>query len=87
MQLEPLFGKVVVKPLDAVKKTSSGLILPDCAQAGVCEAKVLWAAEGINIKVGSTVLYCKAAGLRYECSELSVVILKSADVLALVYNE
>ncbi len=42
-------------------------------------------AEGVN--VGSKVLYSKSAGLSYKLSELNVVTLESADVLALVYNE
>ncbi|XXN13637.1 MAG: hypothetical protein AAI902_00120 [Candidatus Hodgkinia cicadicola] len=87
MKLKPLIDRVIVKPLEPVKRTSSGLILPDSVQSNVCEAEVLWVAEGLNIDVGSKVLYSKSAGLSYKLSELSVVILKSADVLALVYNE
>ncbi|AUG34095.1 10 kDa chaperonin [Candidatus Hodgkinia cicadicola] len=87
MKLKPLLDRVIVKPLEPIKRTSSGLILPDSAQANVCEAEVLWIAEGVNINVGSKVLYSKSAGLSYKLSELNVVILKSADVLALVYNE
>ncbi|AUG91430.1 10 kDa chaperonin [Candidatus Hodgkinia cicadicola] len=87
MKLKPLLDRVIVKPLESTKRTPSGLILPDFAQANVCEAEVLWVAEGLNIGVGSKVLYSKSAGLSYKLSELSVVILKSADVLALVYDE
>ncbi|XXM93329.1 MAG: hypothetical protein AAI946_00100 [Candidatus Hodgkinia cicadicola] len=87
MQLKPLFNRVVVKPLEVTETTPSGLILASSAQAEVCEAEVLWAADGLNINAGDKVLYAKSAGLRYERADLSVVILKSTDVLAVVYNE
>ncbi|ATY93458.1 10 kDa chaperonin [Candidatus Hodgkinia cicadicola] len=87
MKLKPLFNRVVVRPLEATKKTPSGLILPDCAQTNIVEARVLWAADGLNISANDRILYIKSAGLEYECAGLSVVILKSTDVLALVYNE
>ncbi|AUG91326.1 10 kDa chaperonin [Candidatus Hodgkinia cicadicola] len=87
MKLKPLLDRVIVKPRESTKRTPSGLILPDSAQANVCEAEVLWVAEGLDTDVGSKVLYSKSAGLSCGLSELSVVILKSADVLALVYNE
>ncbi|ATW06066.1 10 kDa chaperonin [Candidatus Hodgkinia cicadicola] len=87
MKLKPLLDRVIVKPLEPIKRTPSGLILPESVQANVCEAEVLWTAEGVDIDVGSKVLYSKSAGLSFKLSELNVVILKSADVLALVYNE
>ncbi|AUG34209.1 10 kDa chaperonin [Candidatus Hodgkinia cicadicola] len=87
MNLKPLLDRVMLKPLEPIKRTSSGLVLPDSAQASVCEAEVLWMAEGVNINAGSKALPSKSAGLSYKLSELNVVILKSADVLALVYNE
>ncbi|AUI38887.1 10 kDa chaperonin [Candidatus Hodgkinia cicadicola] len=81
MSLKPLLGRLILEPLEPIKGASSGLPV----QANVCEAEVLWVAEGVN--VGSKVLYSKSAGLSYKLSELNVVTLESADVLALVYNE
>ncbi|XXN13800.1 MAG: co-chaperone GroES [Candidatus Hodgkinia cicadicola] len=87
MQLKPLFNRIVVKPLEPVKKTLGGLILPDSAQDGVCEAEVLWVADGVNIQAGDKILYASGTGLHYNSSNVNVVILKSVDVLAVVYNE
>ncbi|AUG34072.1 10 kDa chaperonin [Candidatus Hodgkinia cicadicola] len=83
MKLEPLLDRVIVKPLEPIKTTSSGLMSPGSAQANVCGAEVLWAAGGVSKSVGSR--GSKSAGLSCELSD--VVILKSADVSALVYNE
>ncbi len=41
----------------------------------------------MNTSAGSKVLCSESAGLSRELSELSVAVLKTADALALVYNE
>ncbi|XXM93656.1 hypothetical protein AAHH87_00115 [Candidatus Hodgkinia cicadicola] len=87
MYLKPLPGKLVAKPLEAVRKTSKGLIIPDLSQASVGEAVVMWTAGNAEVGEGDRVLYLKSTGLNYRLLDLEVVVLKSADVLAVVCDE
>ncbi|ATW05988.1 10 kDa chaperonin [Candidatus Hodgkinia cicadicola] len=87
MKLKPLLDRVIVKPLEPIKRTPSGLVLPSFVQANVCEAEVLRAAECLNIGFDSKALCSESAGLSCKLSEVNVVVLKSAGVLALVCNE
>ncbi|WGS83362.1 MAG: hypothetical protein P3M74_00100 [Candidatus Hodgkinia cicadicola] len=87
MYLKPLPGKLVAKPLQAVRKTSKGLIIPDLLQAPVAEAIVMWTAGNTEVSEGDRVLYLKSTGLSYRLLDLEVVVLKSVDVLAVVCDE
>ncbi|WGS83565.1 MAG: hypothetical protein P3M75_00065 [Candidatus Hodgkinia cicadicola] len=87
MYLKPLPSKLVAKPLQAVRKTSKGLIIPYSSQAPVAEAVVVWAADNAEVSEGDRVLYLKSMGLSYRLLDLEVVVLKSVDVLAVVCDE
>ncbi|AUG62920.1 10 kDa chaperonin [Candidatus Hodgkinia cicadicola] len=70
MKLEPLLDRVIAKPFEPVKRTSSALILSDSAQANVCEAEVLWVDEGVNVDSrGAVFCICgpELRALRVKC--------------------
>ncbi|XXM90151.1 co-chaperone GroES family protein [Candidatus Hodgkinia cicadicola] len=78
---------MIAKPLETANRTVGGLILPESTQANVGEAKVLWVENNSSVKTGNTILYVKSAGLRYIRAGLNFVILRSVDILAVVYDE
>ena len=93
-KLAPLADRVVVRPLEKDEITKSGLVLPDTAKERPQEGKVISAGPGrvledgkrlaMEVKVGQTVLYAKYAGTEFKIDEEELLILREADVLAIV---
>lgn len=93
-KLAPLADRVVVKPLEKEEVTKSGLVLPDTAKERPQEGKVLAVGPGrvlddgnrlaMEVKVGQTVLYAKYAGTEFKLDDDELLILREADVLAIV---
>jgi chaperonin GroES len=92
--IKPLFGNVLVKPLEAETKTASGIILPDTAkkesQAGVVMAvgpgDVTPKGEKIpmTIKVGQKVMFKKWGGNEIKVGNEEWTIIEQKDILAIV---
>lgn len=93
MTIKPLFDKVVIKAIETNEKTASGIVLPGTAKEKPQLAQVLAVGPGGNIdgnevkmqvKVGDTVLYSKYAGSEFKVDGEEVVIVRQADILAIV---
>jgi chaperonin GroES len=93
-KLAPLADRVVVKPLEREEVTKSGLVLPDTAKERPQEGTVVAAGPGrvledgnrlaMELKVGQKVLYAKYAGTEFKIDDDELLILREADVLAIV---
>lgn len=93
MAIKPLFDKVVIKAIEQDEKTASGIVLPGAAKEKPQLAKVLAVGPGGNVdgvdvkmqvKVGDTVLYSKYAGSEFKIDGEEVVIVRQADIFAIV---
>ena len=93
MAIKPLFDKVVIKAIETDEKTASGIVLPGAAKEKPQLAKVLAVGPGGNVdgvdvkmqvKVGDTVLFSKYAGSEFKIDGEEVVIVRQADILAIV---
>ena len=93
MAIKPLFDKVVIKAIEQDVKTASGIVLPGAAKEKPQLAKVLAVGPGGNVdgvdvkmqvKVGDTVLFSKYAGSEFKIDGEEVVIVRQADILAIV---
>lgn len=93
MAIKPLFDKVVIKAIETNEKTASGIVLPGAAKEKPQLAKVLAVGPGGNVdgvdvkmqvKVGDTVLYSKYAGSEFKIDGEEVVIVRQADILAIL---
>ncbi len=93
MAIKPLFDKVVIKAIEQDEKTASGIVLPGAAKEKPQLAKVLAVGPGGNVdgvdvkmqvKVGDTVLFSKYAGSEFKIDGEEVVIVRQADILAIV---
>ena len=91
--IKPLFDKVVIKAIEIDEKTASGIVLPGAAKEKPQLAKVLAVGPGGNVdgvevkmqvKVGDTVLFSKYAGSEFKIDGEEVVIVRQADILAIV---
>jgi len=94
MKLRPLSDRIVVKPIAHEAKTASGIILPESAREKPQEGEVIAVGPGarndkgehmaLDIKVGDIVLYAKYAGIEVKFDDEKYLILREADILAVV---
>ena len=93
MKIKPIFDRVVLLPKEAENETKSGIILPTVAQNASQEGEVIAVGDGktfdgkevgMKVKVGDKVLYSKYAGSEIEIDEKKYVVLRQADILAIL---
>ena len=93
MQVKPLFDKVVIKAIEANETTASGIVLPGAAQEKPQLAEVVAVGPGgtvdgkevvMQVKPGDKVLYSKYAGSEFKIDGDDFVIVRQADILAIV---
>jgi chaperonin GroES len=93
-KLTPLGDRVVVRPKQKEEVTKSGIVLPDTAKEKPQEGEVIAVGPGrvldngnrlqMELKVGQSVLYAKYAGTEFKLEDEEYLILREADVLAVV---
>ena len=93
MQVKPLFDKVVIKAIDSSDTTESVIVLSAAAQEKPQLAEVIAVGPGgmvdgkevvMQVKPGDKVLYSKYAGSEFKIDGAEVVIVRQADILAVV---
>ena len=93
MKLVPLGDKVVVKQLEALETTKSGIVLTGNDKEKPQEAEVVAVGPGgiidgkevkMEVKVGQKVMYSKYAGTEVKLDGTEYIILKQSDILAIV---
>ena len=93
MKIRPLLDKVVLKPIEAQEKSVGGIILPTAAQEKPSMAIVVAVGEGgyvdghdvkMLVKPNDKVLYSKYAGTECRIDEEKYVVIKQADILAVI---
>lgn len=93
--IKPLFDNVLIKPLEAEKKTESGIYLPDSAKEKPQMGEVMAVGPGITskhsgkelpivVKVGDKVLYKKWGGNEVKVEGDEWMILEQKDILAII---
>ena len=96
MKLQPLADRVVVKPLEETEQMKGGLYIPDTAKEKPQQGEVVAVGPGrvsdegkrleIELKVGDRIIYGKYSGTEVSVSDEDYLILREADVLAVVAN-
>jgi chaperonin GroES len=95
MNIKPLFGNVLIKPLDAEDKTPGGIILPDTVKDKPQMGTVMavgdgaWDEDGekrikVDVKVGQKVMYKKWGGNEIKVDNEEWTIVDQKDILAIV---
>jgi len=94
VKLRPLGDRVVIRPLEKEEVSKSGLVIPDTAKEKPQEGEVMAIGSGrvledgkrlpMELKVGQKVLYAKYAGTEYKHDDEEWLVLREADVLAIV---
>ena len=95
VNLKPTAGYVLIEPEETVKKTASGIVLPDSHEEKPSKGKVL--AVGPNsccdeekcdcrkasCKVGDVVIYKKWGGNEYKIGDKEYLFVEFKDILAI----
>ena len=89
LNIKPLADRVLVEPAAAETTTSSGIIIPDTAKEKPQRGTIVAVGPGttenpVTVKVGDTVLYGKYAGTELNHEGVDYLIMKEADILAIV---
>lgn len=93
MKLKPLFDKVVLKEEKAQTSTASGIFLPVSDKEKPQIASVVSVGEGgfidgkdvkMIVKVGDRVVYSKYAGSNITIDGEEFVVVRQADILAII---
>ena len=91
MNIRPLADRVLIKPAAAEEKTLGGIIIPDSAKEKPLKGEIVAVGNGTKdeemvVKVGDNVLYGKYAGTEIELDGEKYLIMRQADVLAIINN-
>lgn len=93
MNIKPLADRVIVKALPMEEKTKSGIYMPDTAKEKPQEGEVIAVGPGkmekgeriaLDVKVNDRVIYSKYAGTEIKFDGEEYLILKEADILAIL---
>ena len=94
MKLKPLADRIVIKPSPADEKSRGGIILPDTAKEKPVIGEVVAVGPGritddgkkiaLEVKVGDKVLYGKYSGTEVTIEGDEYLIMREADVFAIV---
>ena len=94
MTFRPLHDRVLVRRLEAPKKTAGGIIIPDNAKEKPQEGEVVAVGSGtstddgtiiaLDVKAGDTILFGKWSGTEVKLEGEDLIIMKESDVLGVI---
>ncbi|MFZ4740653.1 MAG: co-chaperone GroES [Bacteroidales bacterium] len=89
LNIKPLADRVIVEAAAAEQKTSGGIIIPDTAKEKPQKGIIVAVGNGkkdepMTVKVGDNVLYGKYAGTEITIEGKEYLIMKEADIYAIV---
>lgn len=93
MKIRPLFDKIVLKSVDALETTKSGIVLPGAAKEKPQMAEVVAVGPGgvidgkevtMQVQVGDKVIYSKYAGNEVKLDGQEYTVIRQNDVLAVI---
>ena len=93
MEIEPLYDRVLIKPIEEPTKTESGIYIPESAKKKTMEAEVLAVGPGKTengqvispgVSVGDRVLYEKYGGTEIEVDGDKLLMVKAEDLMAVI---
>ena len=93
-KIRPLADKVLVRRLEAEKKTPGGIVLPDSAKEKPKRGKIIAVGEGkllddgsrgkMQVKKGDEVLFSSYAGTEITVDGKEMLIMSEDDILAII---
>jgi len=97
VKMKPLGSRVVVEPIEQEEVTPGGIVLPETAKEKPQKGIVLSVGDGerddegkripMDVKVADTVLYAKYSGTEIKLDGKKLLILREADILAILVGK
>jgi chaperonin GroES len=89
VKIKPLADRVLIEPLAAEEKTSSGIIIPDTAKEKPQKGTIIAVGPGtkdekMEVKAGDAVLYGKYSGTELTMDGKDFLIMRQSDILAII---
>jgi len=89
VKIKPLADRVLIEPLAAEEKTSSGIIIPDTAKEKPQKGTIIAVGPGtkdekMEVKAGDIVLYGKYSGTELTMDGKDFLIMRQSDILAII---
>ncbi len=94
MDFKVVGNRVVVKQLDSVEKTASGILLPDTAKEKPFEGAVIAVGSGrvledgkretMEVKAGDKVIFSKYGGVEVKIGDAEYLVLRQDDILVIL---
>jgi chaperonin GroES len=83
MKIEPIKGRILVKPIKAREKSPQGIYLPDTSQKKLNEGEVIAIAEDATeeIAVGDHVIFNEFSGTELKFEGEKYILLDQEDLL------
>lgn len=91
--IKPLSDRVLVQPVEAEEKTSSGIIIPDTAKEKPQKGTIIAVGPGkvengnkieMSVKKGDSVLYGKYSGTEVTLDGVEYLIMRESDILGVI---
>jgi chaperonin GroES len=93
-RIRPLHDRVLVKRLESLHKTTSGIVIPDAASEKPNQGEVIAVGEGkllkdgnvrpLEVKAGDKVLFGKYAGQEVKVEGDELVVMREEDIIAVL---
>ena len=93
MKIRPLHDRVVVKRLEAERKTASGIVIPDSSAEKPDQGEVIAIRPGKHaygtvlpmcVKVGDRVLFGKYSGQAVKIDGEEVLVMREEDIMGVL---
>ncbi len=94
MKFKPLHDRVLVKRVESIEKTASGIIIPDTAQEKPMEGKIIAVGSGakdesgkttpLDVKEGDSILFGKWSGTEIKLDDTEYLIMKESDIMGIL---
>ncbi len=93
MKIRPLHDRVVVKRLEAERKTASGIVIPDSSAEKPDQGEIIAVGPGKHendkflppcVKVGDRVLFGKYSGQAVKIDGEEVLVMREEDIMGVL---
>ncbi|HLO61535.1 MAG TPA: co-chaperone GroES [Azonexus sp.] len=94
MKIRPLHDRVIVKRVEEVRTTASGIVIPDAATEKPDQGEVIAVGNGkigddgkvrpMNVKVGDKVLFGKYSGQAFKMDGVEFLQMREDDIIGVI---
>jgi chaperonin GroES len=81
-KVRPRGDRALIRPVNVEKKSASGIIIPDIAQAQKEKGEIIAVGDLCELRVGMMVYYDKLCGVKVEIDGTMHIILHEDDIIA-----